>query len=131
MWDMGLPVTSDDGTLKEKHNLSVMSHMTVKAANALGRPIDKAHTYEAMFQKAGFEDVQLKRFKWPSNEWPRDKKFKKMGLWNLAQIDSGLEGLTMALFTRGLGLSKEETLEYCKGARREIRDHRIHAYWPM
>jgi hypothetical protein len=131
MMDMGLPVSSDDGTLKEDNFLYKMSVMTVEAAKNLGRPIHLAPLYKEMMEKAGFVDVTMKKFKWPSNIWPKDPKFKEMGRWNFANIDPGLEGLTLFLFTKGLGLSKEETLAYCAGARKEIRDVRIHAYWPL
>jgi hypothetical protein len=131
MEDIAMPVSSDDGTLKEDSYLVRMSHMTVEAGNKLGRSMNLAPQYKAMFEEAGFEDVTLKMFKWPSNIWPRDKKFKNMGRWNFANIDGNLEGLTLALFTRGLGLTKEETMSFCAGARKEIRDVNIHAYWPV
>jgi hypothetical protein len=131
MEDIALPVASDDGTLTEDHWLVRMSHMSVEAANKLGRNINLGWKYKEMFEKAGFVDIVLQQFKWPSNIWPREKKYKEMGRWNFANIDGGLEGLTLALFTRGLGLSKEKTMELCSGARKEIRDVSIHAYWPM
>jgi hypothetical protein len=131
MVDMALPVTSDDGTLKETNFLHRMSVMTVQAAGNLGRPIDLAPKYKEMMEEAGFVDVTFRKFKWPSNIWPKDKRYKEMGRWNYANIDPGLEGLTLFLFTHGLGLSKEETLEFCDGARREIRDVNVHAYWPL
>ena len=131
MQDIAMPVSSDDGTLTEDSFLVRMSHMTVEAASSLGRRIDLAPFYPEMFRKAGFTDVTTRRFKWPSNIWPRDKKFKEMGRWNFANIDPSLEGLTLALFTRGLGMSMEETMVYCVGARQEIRDVNIHAYWPL
>lgn len=131
MWDTGLPVTSDDGTLTEEHNLVKMCHMTVEAARNLGRPIDHTKKYKSMFEQAGFEDVHLQIFKWPSNQWPKDKKHKTLGLWNLANMDRGLEGLTLFLFTRGLGMSQDECFAYAAGARKELKNPRIHAYWPM
>lgn len=131
MIDMDLPVTSDDGSLTEDNYLHKMSVMTVEAARNLGRPIDLPANYKEMFESAGFEDVHVKQFKWPSNIWPKDKKFKEMGRWNFANIDPGLEGLTLFLFTHGLKMSQEEILALCAGARKEIRDVKIHAYWPL
>lgn len=131
MEDIALPVASDDGSVGEDSFLVRMSRMTVEAASKLGRRIDLPATYKAMFEAAGFVDVTMERFKWPSNIWPRDPKFKEMGRWNFANIDPGLEGLTLALFTRGLNMSKEETMVLCMGARKEIRDVKRHAYWPM
>ncbi|KAK0707721.1 S-adenosyl-L-methionine-dependent methyltransferase [Lasiosphaeris hirsuta] len=131
MMDIVLPVTSDDGTLPPDSKLVRMSHLTVEATAKFGRPIDLAPQYPSLFEAVGFTDVTTKKYKWPSNIWPRDKKHKEMGRWNFANIDSGLEGLTLALFTHGLGMSKEETLALCHGARREINDVNIHAYWPV
>lgn len=128
---MILPVASDDGTLAEDSFLVRMSHMTVEAASIFGRRIDLAPEYKSMFEKAGFVDVTVGKFKWPSNIWPADKKHKNMGRWNFVNIDGNLEGLTLALFTRALGLTPEETKAFCDGARKEIRDVKVHAYWPV
>src|SRR3569833_2765726 len=126
MQDIVLPVASDDGTLKYDSWLVRMSHMTVEASERLGRPINLGWKYKEMFEEAGFVDVTVRHFKWPSNIWPRDKRFKEMGRGNFVNIDGGLEGLTLGYFTRGLGLSKEETMILCTGARNEIRDVKIH-----
>jgi len=48
-----------------------------------------------MFEEAGFTDVTVRHFKWPSNIWRRDKRLKKMGQWNPVNIDGGLEGPTV------------------------------------
>jgi len=82
-------------------------------------------------QAAGFEDVVEMQYKWPQNRWPKDPKYKELGLWTLANVDEGLEGLSLALFTRGLGWSKEEVLAYLVQVRRDIRSTRIHAYWSI
>lgn len=131
MEDVALPVKSDDGTLPEDAWLVKMSHLTVQAADKFSRPINLAWKYEEMMTAAGFVDVVATHFKWPSNLWPRDKKYKEMGRWNHANIDGGMEGLVLAYFTRGLGMSKEEALAMCAGARAELKNPKIHAYWPM
>lgn len=131
MEDVGLPVKSDDRTLSDDAWLVKMSHLTVEAAEKFGRPINLAWKYKEMMEAAGFVNVSMNYFKWPSNLWPREKKFKEMGRWNHANIDSGLEGLVLAYFTRGLGMSKEEAMTMCAAARAELKDRKIHAYWPM
>jgi len=128
MSDMILPVVSDDGTVKPTSYLMRLSEMSTEAAARLGRRMDLAPQYAAMLEAAGFVDITVRRFKWPSNVWPRDKKHKEMGRWNFVNMNDGLEGLSMALLTRAFGLSREETEEICAGARKEILDVRIHAY---
>jgi len=54
-----------------------------------------------------------------------------IGMWELENLLSGVDGFTMALFTRVLGWSAEEVQEYLVGVRRDMKDTKIHAYWKM
>lgn len=49
----------------------------------------------------------------------------------MANIGGGLEGLSLALLTRGLGWDKERVLAYLTAVRKDLYDPKIHAYWPM
>lgn len=80
---------------------------------------------------AGFTKVTVHHYKWPTNRWPKDKGHKLIGLWTLANVGGGLEGLSMALLTRGLGWSREKVLAYLTDVRKDLHDPKIHAYWPM
>lgn len=46
-------------------------------------------------------------------------------------VSSGLEGLSAAVYTRVLGWSKEELDVLLANVRRDLKDTKIHAYWPM
>lgn len=52
-------------------------------------------------------------------------------MWVLEDLGGGLEGLSVALFTRVLGWSKEETDIFLAGVRKDMKDTKIHAYWNM
>lgn len=54
-----------------------------------------------------------------------------VGMWNLENLANGLSGLSMATFTRLLGWTVDEVEVFLVDVRREIRDTKIHAYWPM
>lgn len=131
MIDCIFPISSDDDTLKDGQVIKEWSDFLVKASENLGRPLTTAKYHKEELIRAGFENVRLKHFKWPTNRWPKDRKNKEVGLWTLANIDRGLEGLSMALLTRGLGWTKEEVVAYLPGVRKDLRSSRIHAYWPM
>ncbi|KAK0615288.1 hypothetical protein B0T17DRAFT_511059 [Bombardia bombarda] len=90
--------------------------------------IDVTLQYADMLTAAGLVGVMVKTFKWLSSVWPREKKYKEIGRWNFVNIDGGLEGLSMLLFTRALGLSVEETMGLCEGAMREIGDVGVYDY---
>lgn len=129
MQEIDLPFESDDGTL-EGTVVEQFSNVFVEASKKLGRPIDVAKKYRDWMEKAGFVDIVEKKFRWPINQWPRDKHYKDVGMWYLANLDTGMEGLTMALATRGLGWTPEETMVFCTKVRKALRDTRIHAYLP-
>jgi hypothetical protein len=79
----------------------------------------------------GYVDIVVSTFKWPTNAWPRDKKYKELGLWNNGNMATGLEALTMAPFTRALGWSKEEVDVFLAKVRKDLNSKAIHAYWPL
>ena len=104
-----------------------------EAARKLGRPMgsDVTDNYLAWMTEAGFVDIQQKWFMWPSNGWPKDPFMKEIGRWNQTNILEGLEGFCLALLTRGLGWKKEEVDVFVAKVSRDLRDKKIHAYFPM
>ncbi|KAF9769132.1 hypothetical protein IL306_013494 [Fusarium sp. DS 682] len=96
-----------------------------------GRAINLAPKYKSFLEKASFTDVVEKQFKWPINEWPKDKHYKELGRWSYANINNGLEGLLLGLFTRFLGWSADEVRVFCTAMRKQLRDRSIHAYIPV
>lgn len=131
MQDIVLPYASDDGTLNQESELAKLGNLFCETSSLMGRPIDVPLKYKAMMEKAGFENIVERRFKWPLNSWPKDAYYKEIGAWTFANLDGGLEGLTLALFTRALKWSKEETMLFCSKVRAQLKDPRIHAYLPV
>ena len=129
--DMALPARSDDDTLSPDSYLAQWCKLCLDAGERLGRPVFPVTEYKNYLAAAGFENIVEVQKKWPTNTWPRDKKFKALGAWSYANIAEGLEGLSLAHFTRGLGWSPEETRLFCAQTRKDLKDARIHAYWPM
>ncbi|KAF5710362.1 hypothetical protein FMUND_9564 [Fusarium mundagurra] len=103
MQDLTYPITCDDGTLPPDCEVLRSGLLSIEASAKAGRAINLAPKYKSFLEKAGFVDVVEKQFKWPINEWPKDKHYKELGKWSYANINSGLEGLLLGLFTRFLG----------------------------
>lgn len=129
--DMALPARSDDGTLAPDSFLSQWCDLCIEAGQNRGRPVFPVEQYKNYLADAGFVDIVEVQRKWPTNMWPKDPKFKELGAWAYANIGGGLEGLSLAHFGRGLGWSEEQTLAFCARTRKDLKDTRIHAYWPM
>lgn len=51
------------------------------ASVKFGRPYLQLSTLRESMIEAGFENFTVSSYKWPSNDWPRDVKFKELGLW--------------------------------------------------
>ncbi|OAA63548.1 TAM domain methyltransferase [Niveomyces insectorum RCEF 264] len=130
MHDGTFPPRCDDNTMPADCSLLRLTTLATEASARLGRPIDVAPKYKTMMEEAGFVDVVFELYKWPTNGWPRDKKAKTLGLWTLANVEGGLEGLFLALLTRGLAMTAEETIVLCAEARKDLRNTNMHAYWP-
>ncbi|KAF7556738.1 hypothetical protein G7Z17_g1251 [Cylindrodendrum hubeiense] len=122
---------SDDGTLTENHALYKAMHHLGEAAAKLNHSFIDLNTIKPMLEKAGFRDIHEYHYKWASNTWPRDAHFKEVGAWNYQNIVTGLQGFLMAALTRGLGWKAEEVDVLAAEAKRNMRDRRVHAYWPM
>ncbi|RMY81185.1 hypothetical protein D0864_08380 [Hortaea werneckii] len=130
--DYGLPVKSSDGT-HIGTDLHRWGQLLCEASMKLGRPLgsDCSDYYVQWMQDAGFVDVQVRMFMWPSCGWPKDPYMKEIGRWNQVNILDGLEGFCLALLTRGLGWKKEEVDVLVAKVSNDLRNRKIHAYFPM
>lgn len=70
---------SDDGTLTQDTPLKRWSDMLNDAFAGMGRGMDSANAYPKQLAEAGFVDIEVVREKWPTNHWPKDKKYKQIG----------------------------------------------------
>ncbi|KAJ3547261.1 hypothetical protein NM208_g1611 [Fusarium decemcellulare] len=130
--DIQLPVFCDDGTLDPKTSpIMKWQEGLIDGSKKLGRPLGASDQYKAILERTGYQKIQEAIFRWPTNSWPKDKKLKELGKWNLANFDAGLEGVSLALFTRVLSWSKEEVLALCAEVRKELRNPKVHGYWKI
>lgn len=54
-----------------------------------------------------------------------------VGFWSFHNIAGELSGISLALFTRCLGWSRESVEVFLSQTRKDMRDKSIHAWWPM
>lgn len=75
-------------------------------------------------------DVQERHFQWPIGPWAEGERLKAMGMLFRQELVQGLDGMAMALLTRGLGLEPGRVKEWVEEARGNLMDSSIHAYMP-
>ncbi|KAF4976803.1 hypothetical protein FZEAL_6584 [Fusarium zealandicum] len=129
--DIAFPVECDDNSLKEGSYINQWSDLMMKATAVFGRSAQSAKEYRQQMIDAGFVNVTEVIYKWPTNRWPADPYYKEIGFWCCHNIAGELSGLSMALFTRGLGWSSQQVEVFLASVRTDMKDRRIHAYWPI
>ncbi|KAK1497558.1 hypothetical protein CTAM01_07828 [Colletotrichum tamarilloi] len=121
----------DDGTLTSDHAFIKWVDKIEEACNIFGRPFINIPSLIPILKEVGFVDIEMVKYKWPLNNWPKDPHYKELGEWNLENFLEGIEGWSMAPLTRALEWTKEEVNVFLIQVRNDLKDRRIHAYTPL
>ncbi|KAF4475659.1 putative methyltransferase tdiE [Colletotrichum fructicola Nara gc5] len=129
--DILLDLKGDDGTVTPACAAQKWATHMLEAAAVWKRPLDSCKFYREQLAAAGFKNIKQEIYKWPSNPWPKDPKYKELGMWTYENLGNGLSGLSLALFTRALGWSPAQLEVFLAEARKDMRDKSIHGWWPI
>ncbi|KAH7185182.1 S-adenosyl-L-methionine-dependent methyltransferase [Fusarium flagelliforme] len=129
--DILLQLHSDDDTIPKGCASAKWGDLMLEAAAKFGAPLDSCTRYKQQLADAGFVDIVETIYKWPCCSWPRDPKYKEMGLWNYENLGNGASGLSLALFTRALGWTPEEVEVFLVDVRKDMKNKNIHGWWPI
>ncbi|SPO07374.1 related to methyltransferase [Cephalotrichum gorgonifer] len=121
----------DDDTVPATSHLQAMSDNLKTSTDKFGTPVDDPMRWRGWFEERGLENVTEEIYKMPTGPWAKDKRLKLIGAWEQHNLLENLEGMTMRLFQKGLGWSEEEILVFSAMLRKDIKDLKIHAYWPF
>ncbi|KAK2739495.1 hypothetical protein FQN55_009460 [Onygenales sp. PD_40] len=119
---------SDDGTLAKATSVLEWQRLINEASTKFGKKMDGADDHQQRLIDAEFANVQDDIFKAPVGHWPKDKKLKELGRFNQVQVLDGIEAYSVALFTRVLGMSNEETQLWIAKARSDFKNPAFHLY---
>jgi hypothetical protein len=106
-------------------------NLVLRGTTALGKDWTRAAQYKTYLEMAGFESVVERKFAWPVGTWARGRRMKTLGLWCRENLLAGLEGISLAILTRGLGMTKAQVDVLLAGVRDDIKNNKIHAYIPV
>ncbi|KAJ0365348.1 hypothetical protein COL154_004511 [Colletotrichum chrysophilum] len=122
---------SDDDTLPADSDLAKYADLIQEAAEKAGRKWQDIRDVKAMMIEIGFVDVELYCYKWPINDWPKEEYYKVLGTYNCENTSNACEAMSMALFTRVLGWSRDEVNVFLISVRKDLKNRAYHAYFPM
>ncbi|GKT75495.1 methyltransferase domain-containing protein [Colletotrichum tofieldiae] len=122
---------SDDDLLPKDAAIIEYVNLLKEVSKKLGREYVEVSSLKNMMIEAGFLDVEMRMYKWPHNEWPKDPRYKKLGFWTQENFGSALEAICMAPFTRVLGWTREEVNVFLVQVRKDLKNKSYHAYSPV
>lgn len=84
--------------------------------------------WKSQLTEAGFEDVEEYVFKIPTNPWPKDKRLKQIGAFEITQFRDGVANLFERGWTQVLMRDRAEFEIIMAKARQECMDRTRHTY---
>ncbi|ETN40029.1 uncharacterized protein HMPREF1541_04304 [Cyphellophora europaea CBS 101466] len=117
---------TQDDSLSENNQVAHLFDLLIEAADKMGRTANPGIHLREWVEQAGFENVRDEVFLIPLGAWPRDARMKEIGTINMVQFLDGLEGFTMAMFTKILGWSVEEIQVLLAGVRKDAMRKDVH-----
>lgn len=125
------PPTADDRTIPAGSAYREWVEQWIQGLRTAGRDPYLVEAIPDLLRIAGFTKIESTCFKVPQNTWPHDPWHKELGAFNEANISKGIEGLSLRTFTSKLRWTEEEVKVFLAVVSQDIRDTRIHAYWPV
>ncbi|KAJ5680244.1 hypothetical protein N7536_011383 [Penicillium majusculum] len=119
---------SDDDSIRLAPALCEFLERLTQASEAFHRPMNIAEGHRQRLVEAGFEDVRDEVYKVPSSVWARDPVQKEIGRYNQCSLLMAVESYSLALFTRVLGWSNNDTQVFLAGVRRDLKNPAVHTY---
>lgn len=106
-------------------------NMTLDAARKIGRDPQPGPKLEGWVKDVGFTNVVHQKFKIPFGPWAKDPKLKEIGLYNMAQLQEGLEGFSLRLFTGVYGWTQQEVMVLIAKVRAALKNPNLHTQFDM
>lgn len=124
-------VHCDDNSTPLDSGLFLFSHHAREASALLGIPLDAVASYASYLRDAGFEDVVETRYKLPSGPWPKDKRMKLIGAFEMHNLLRGLSDMSLRVFNKGYGWGREEIEVFLVGVRKDLQNMNYHTYYDL
>jgi SAM-dependent methyltransferase len=99
-----------------------------EASRRFGKELAKANVLKQYMEDAGFVDIHEEIYKVPIGPWARGKKFKELGIYSLAQFLDSVEPFSLALFTRVLGYTVDETKIIIARVKNDLVNPKLRTY---
>ncbi len=101
-------IACEDGTMPEDFGWLRWAREFAAASQLADRQAQNGPLIGDWMREVGFVDVHETMYKIPLNGWPKDTRFKHVGmLWQRNLLD-GLSGFSLGMFSRFMGKTAEQ-----------------------
>ena len=131
--DLKTPPLSDDNSIPNPSYVMEFFHHLTTGTQKVGLSIENITILKSQLIEAGFPEsaIQTEMFKLPIGGWPKDRRLKEAGVFEMETLQGGLQSIGMGFFTRVLGWSVEQVEVFFVRVRKEFDDKKIHMWLPM
>ena len=125
---------SQDGSLPLDSALNKFHAITCSGRHATGFNMRPGPELEQWIRDAGFVDVQVRKILLPLGSWPKNRRQKEIGVFNLVQMERGVEGVCLAVLPNlppevGGPWEYEEVQVFLADIRKDMRNPKIHGLY--
>lgn len=129
--EMTTDLRSDHYTIPEDNSIIRWTTLLKQGIQLMGSNLNvDFNRMTELMREVGFVDVTVKPFKVPVGTWPANPILKQAGSVQLVAMLEGMEGLSLAVFTRCLGWSIEDTNQLIEQTKQEFTRKKACYYWP-
>lgn len=121
-------VQCDDGSTPPTSGFPSFATKIAEATKIAGYWVLEPNKYADYLRDAGFVNIVETRYKLPTSAWPKDKRLKLVGAFQMQSLLEGASGLSLRAFSRAYGWTKEQTDAFLVPMKRDIRNLRYHSY---
>jgi hypothetical protein len=121
----------DDDSTPPTNGIVEFSNKICDASLIAGWSLREPNNFKRYMQNVGFEDVIEIRYKVPTSPWPKDKRMKLIGAFEMQSLLQGASAFSLRTFGKAYGWSQSETEMFLMKMRSDVRDLRFHTYYEL
>ena len=122
---------SDDGTLPQDSAYLEIAQIFFDMGEKIGTSGKDPLRWKDQLETAGFSDVVETILKIPTNPWPKDKRLKQIGSFELAHFLYGINNIFARGYTQILGGDPAYLEVLLAKSRAEVVNRKMHSYVPL
>ncbi|KAK5127714.1 hypothetical protein LTR08_004323 [Meristemomyces frigidus] len=129
--DLTNPPQSDDDTIPPNSQVCSFFDMLTDGCARIGRDVHVPRHWRTLLTEGGFTGIEERVFKVPVGGWPKDRRMKEAGVFEMETLREGLPAIGMGFFTRVLGWKAVEVEVFFAKVREELDNRKVHMWLPM